>query len=373
MYQVMLRLSKCRLLILFVIVFGCVLLLVTKQSRRFDNYFKEYVKTQLDGLQVYISKEMIKTRSDIAENRNALMENKNEILTNNFKMNVLMEAFEKNKPNIKLLNARDIVPFHGEILIMVTSQIAYTNRRSSIRSHWGDSKKFLKHRQKYNSVDYKVYFMTGFRKEHMGRARAESIRFKDMLITNRTEHYFDLSRRVMLGFLWSLQHCSYDYLLKADDDVFVNIPNLFKLVYTDPFVLEHADRLYAGFIKLNMTVNRDPNSKWYISQKEWPLKSFPLYSSGMGYVLSRLLVKRMHPHFDWVNPFKLDDVYVGMLLNAANVPRVGIRVVPKDEIEFLPNEKVYTCNFSPVAIIHHKVINDKCMEKLTIRSSMQPN
>ena len=87
--------------------------------------------------------------------------------------------------------------------------------------------------------------MTSYLQSEIERARTESNLHKDMLIMNRTEDYWDLSRKFMFGFLWSLENCKFDYLLKTDDDVFVNIPNLFKLIHKDPFVLKHKVCLYV--------------------------------------------------------------------------------------------------------------------------------
>ena len=139
-------------------------------------------------------------------------------------------------PSIKLVNSNDIEAKNAEILVLVTSHIAHRNRRDSIRVNWGDLCKFAKYGRQYNSkATYKVYFITGYLQSEIERARIESALHKDMLIMNRTEDYWDLSRRVMFGFLWSLENCKFDYLLKTDDDVFVNIPNLFKWIFVNQF------------------------------------------------------------------------------------------------------------------------------------------
>ena len=129
----------------------------------------------------------------------------------------------KQKPNIKFLNSQDIEPFTGDILILVTSSIAHKDRRDAIRTTWGNSSRFIEYRKNFtnNNLSYKVYFNTGFLESSIGNAKIESATFKDLLITNRTENYWDLSRRVMLAFSWALEHCAFDYLLKADDDVFI--------------------------------------------------------------------------------------------------------------------------------------------------------
>ncbi|XP_066926660.1 beta-1,3-galactosyltransferase 5-like [Clytia hemisphaerica] len=276
---------------------------------------------------------------------------------------------ENHTPNIKLLNYDDIDPFHGDIMFLVTSHIRFQIRRDSIRSSWGDASRFTKHRLKYNGVNYKVYFQTGYLDGAFKAAKLESKIHRDMLISNRTEDYWDLSRRVMLGFIWSLEHCSFEYLIKTDDDVFYNIPNLFQLIYEDPFILAHKDRVFAGSIyQTTRRSSRDLFSKWYVPKEEWPADEYPYFATGMANILSRLVVERMRPHFDWVNPFRLDDVYIGMLVNRADVPRMGIRKIKVMNEEFYGKGSAKKCFYLRQSVTQHRVIKKWCMERLTAQS-----
>ncbi|XP_066926360.1 beta-1,3-galactosyltransferase 5-like [Clytia hemisphaerica] len=351
--------SKVLLTLIFALVIGSFVFVEQRHSEAILNKLEE----KFTGVQNLIKEEIRKTQND-------LIKNKNEISNVLKELDYLTKPESitySNEPSIKLVNSKDIATFRGDILFLVTSGISHKDHRHSIRTNWGDSARFTAHRQKYGDISYKVYFMTGFDSKEISNARVESVKFKDMLITNRTEHYFDLGRRVMLGLSWSVEHCRFKYLMKADDDVFIHIPNLFKLVYTDPFMLQHADMLYAGLIYPDIKVNRDKESKWYVSKEEWAEDTYPLYASGMGFILSRLVVEKMRPHFDWVKPFRLDDVYIGMLVNKANVPRIGIRVIKsrRDENQFLPHNNPRRCIYYAFVIVYHKVIFNQCMEKLT--------
>ncbi|XP_066918600.1 beta-1,3-galactosyltransferase 5-like [Clytia hemisphaerica] len=279
----------------------------------------------------------------------------------------------KVKPNIKLLNSEDIHVFKGEILILVTSHIKHSSRRDSIRTSWANHARFIDHSQKFNNARYKTYFVTGYLESFIRKAKIESSTFRDVLITNRTERYWDLSRRIMFGFLWAMEYCTFDYLLKTDDDVFVNIPNLFTLMYTDPFILKHKDRIFAGkIVKSKSRTIRDPFSKWYVSQGEWEPDYYPPFATGMGIILSRFVLEKMRSHFDWINPFRLDDVYVGILINRANISGIGIRNVPQLRAtlneEFSGAHQHYECRYVDKPIIYHKVVHHWCMEKLTAKS-----
>ena len=276
------------------------------------------------------------------------------------------------KPDIKLLNPKDIHVFKGEILILVTSHIKLHKRRESIRASWGNQTRFVNYSRKYNNASYKVYFITGFLENDFHEAQIESTIYHDLLITNRTEDYRDLSRRFMLGFLWALEHCTFNYVMKTDDDVFVNVPKLFKLLYTDPFVLEHKDRLYAGKIYPTTGPIRDTKSKWHVTKEEWALDYYPPFATGMCIILSRLILERIRPLFDWINPFRLEDVYIGMLVNRANIAQIGIRVDVYEMDQFYNFHMKGECQYMRQAITYHKVDGPSCMEQLTTLSIHNP-
>ncbi|XP_066916636.1 beta-1,3-galactosyltransferase 5-like [Clytia hemisphaerica] len=294
----------------------------------------------------------------------------NELQTDFMKVHGIVKANFKRKPNIKFINSEDIDTFYGDILILVNSHIEHREKRESIRLSWGNTTKFTDHRRKYNYTTYKTYFVTGYQENVITEAKFESSIYRDLLITNRTENYWDLSRRLIFGFLWSLESCSYNYLLKTDDDVFVNIPNLFALIYKDPFVLKHKDRIFAGFIYPKNGPIRDPSSKWYVSKDEWSPDYYPFFASGMANILSRLVVEKIRPYFDWQNPFRLDDVYIGILINRAKIPGIGIRVSDNKK-EFSGYNYQGECNYEKGAIVYHKVSSSWCMENLTDQSIRQ--
>ncbi|XP_066916620.1 beta-1,3-galactosyltransferase 1-like [Clytia hemisphaerica] len=295
-----------------------------------------------------------------------------ELQTDFMKVHRIVKPNPNRKPNIRLLNPKDIEPFHGDILILVTSHIEHGDRRNAIRFTWGDTTKFNNHSRKYDYTTYKSYFVTGYKENILIKAKLESSIYRDLLITNRTENYWDLSRRLIFGFLWSLESCSYNYLLKTDDDVFVNIPNLLAFVNKDPFVLKHKDRIFAGFIWAKNGPIRDPSSKWYVSKEEWGPDYYPFFATGMANILSRLVVEKIRPYFEWENPFRLDDVYIGMLISWAKIPGIGIRISEK-KTEFSGFNPGKECNFINSAITYHKVISKSCMEKFTRKSMQQSN
>ena len=121
--------------------------------------------------------------------------------------------------------------------------------------------------------------------------------------------YFIIYRlKVEAGFEWAYKHCSFDYYLKADDDVFINLSNLFQLLYENE---TPKTKVYLGHRHYRDHTLR--KGKYKVSYEEYGQRFYPDFCSGGGFVLSPDVVKNVIPYFR-EKPFKLDDVYIAMLV-----------------------------------------------------------
>ena len=99
----------------------------------------------------------------------------------------------------------------ANIIFMILSIAIITKRRQGIRGNWGDKSKFAK---KLNHTStYQVFFLTGL-SEELSQIDKESKLYEDVLVTKRTENYYDISRRVLFEMCWSLESCKYNCLSK---------------------------------------------------------------------------------------------------------------------------------------------------------------
>ena len=80
-----------------------------------------------------------------------------------------------------------------------------------------------------------------------------------------------------MGFKWATEFCSNaHFIMKTDDDVYVNINGLFRTL------LIHGSSLttsVAGICELGSLRDTNPSSKWYVSPREYP------YVVIMGFVM----------------------------------------------------------------------------------------
>ena len=92
------------------------------------------------------------------------------------------------------------------------------------------------------------------------RIKIESQTHGDILQERFEDSYRNLTIKTMLLLKWYNQNCGHvPYLLKADDDVFINIKNLYKMVSQNT----KADIL-IGYLFCNSKPIRDEGSKWNV-------------------------------------------------------------------------------------------------------------
>ena len=256
------------------------------------------------------------------------------------------------------------------ILFLVTSHSSNTKRREAIRNNWGFSDIFRLFKIKFG-LDYQVFFSVGLadNNEESKNINKEAETFQDILIVDRNEDFYDLTRRVMAGFEWAVQQCDFTYLFKMDDDIFINIPNVMEFL-SNSTIAAHNKTLYAGDMNIDAFVNRDPKSKYRVTYKEWPTEIYPPYCSGGGFIISRGLIEKITPYFDWEDPFKIDDAYIGILIQRARIADVYY-YVPEDDDMFWFYSNATECSYRPKSLVYHKVGDVACMQKLTSRAYLQ--
>ena len=256
------------------------------------------------------------------------------------------------------------------VLFLVTSHSSNRKRRQAIRDNWGFPDIFKLFKVKFG-MSYQVFFSVGLAEntEEAKKINKEAKKFKDILIVDRNEDFYDLTRRVMAGFEWAVQQCDFNYLFKMDDDIFINIPNVMDFLSNNT-IASHNETLYAGDMNIEALVNRDPKSKYMVTYKEWPTEIYPPYCSGGGFIISRNLIEKIIPFFDWEDPFKIDDAYIGILIQRARIPNVYY-YVPEDDDMFWFYSNATQCHYRPTSLVYHKVEDAACMQKLTSRAYLQ--
>ncbi|XP_060698648.1 beta-1,3-galactosyltransferase 5-like [Hemiscyllium ocellatum] len=233
------------------------------------------------------------------------------------------------------------------LLILVTSAQPNINRRNTIRNTWALG-------WEDSAFPWQVVFLVG---QAAGEGAANLIRseqevFQDLLVGNYLDTYRNLTLKVMHGLKWAVSTCQPLYILKTDDDCFVNTDRLPRFLVQDNPI---RTGLYAGslFAPEKREVIRDPWSKWYVSWQDYGKERYPPYVSGVGYVLSLDAAAAILRVAAWVHPIPVEDAYVGILAEAAGIPALSSSRFTKHNVNWR------VCNYRYLMVIHHLSTQDQ--------------
>lgn len=122
----------------------------------------------------------------------------------------------------------------------------------------------------------------------------------------------NLSYKGVAALQWITDYCDHaQYIMKTDDDVFVNMFALLKHL-SDLYVHGFRLRLFACLVWWRMHVLRE--GQWGIPVEVLPDKLYPPYCSGMGYVFSTDVAVAMYHVSFYVKFFWVDDAYISGFL-----------------------------------------------------------
>ncbi|XP_078358281.1 beta-1,3-galactosyltransferase 5-like [Oculina patagonica] len=220
------------------------------------------------------------------------------------------------------------------LILVPSSPLNFKNRRV-IRQTWGTDHAMNK--------TWRTIFLLGQPKHpmEMKYLSAEAKIYGDIVQGSQTDSYYNLTLKTEMGLEWAVKYCDFDFLLKADDDVFINPYKLLNYL-SDPETPK--SRLYLGNVATRSKPER--KGKWGLSYEEYQRKILPKFCVGPAYVLSVDVVRQFVSIFEPKKPLKLEDVYIGLLAE-----RVGVK--PQGHRGFITN-KYRQCSQNSELIAMHE-------------------
>ncbi|KAM8962407.1 beta-1,3-galactosyltransferase 5-like [Pelodytes ibericus] len=238
----------------------------------------------------------------------------------------------------------------GQILIiLVTSHPGHKEPRRAIRKTWAE-------RSSRDVYRWQVFFLIGrtLDIELDWYIHKEQADHGDLLMGNYLDTYQNLTLKVMHGMKWAADRCHPHYILKTDDDCFINT------IHLPALLTKHSPAhtaLYIGsvFSREKRVVIRDPTSKWYVSQHEFQPDLYPPYASGVGYILSVDAVTLILSMAEVIPPIPVEDAYIGILAGRA-------RIRLRSSSRFTKyNIKWGICNYRYLMVIHRVSPRDQAL------------
>lgn len=141
----------------------------------------------------------------------------------------------------------------------------------------------------------------------------------------------------MVAFKWFIYNCpEVNYLLKTDDDVFVNSPLLFKSLQA---VSNQSDDQPGNVLicteVVDPKVKRSYRSKWRVPYTTYHDKFYPNYCTGFSILYSADVVFQLYNHTQNIPYFWIDDVLITGITRA----QLNITIAKSDSLFLSTNQQ----------------------------------
>ncbi|KAM4612089.1 N-acetyllactosaminide beta-1,3-N-acetylglucosaminyltransferase 2a [Polymixia lowei] len=215
-----------------------------------------------------------------------------------------------------LINQPHVCDNKPYLLLAVKSLAPHFDRRQAIRESWGRVGILA------NRVVTTVFLLGNATSvDHFpdlsGMLRHEAELHRDLLQWDYRDTFFNLTLKEVLFLEWFSQHCPQaQYVLKGDDDVFVNTLQIINFLEGLPEA--RAKDLFIGDVISKAGPHRDRKLKYFIPESVF-VGQYPPYAGGGGFLYSGELALRLYNISQQIALYPIDDVYTGMCLKKLGV------------------------------------------------------
>ena len=193
------------------------------------------------------------------------------------------------------------------LIIFICSRIDNFVARNVIRNTWLST-------MLGNKGDIRYIFLIGRHRDgkYQKDVNTENERYGDILQEDFIESYWNLTLKTIMGLKWVSQECNNaTFVLKIDDDVFLNTDNLLSAI---TLYGKNLNTSIGGYCISNGYPDRRQWSKFYLSYEDYPYDTYPPYCSGTAYVTSISVAKQLYAVSKKLKLFQFEDVFIGICL-----------------------------------------------------------
>ncbi|XP_014219981.1 beta-1,3-galactosyltransferase 1 isoform X2 [Copidosoma floridanum] len=241
-----------------------------------------------------------------------------------------------------ILNPSNICGESAYLLIVVCSAVTNVNARLTIRNTWGNQSNLD---VLYDS-SVKLVFLLGLSGNDTINDYVvdESHLYNDVIQEHFHDSYNNLTLKSLMMLKWATTYCDkITYLMKSDDDMFINVPALIKALKARA----KSTGTLIGSLICNAKPVTDIKNKWYTPKYMYSERTYPNYLSGTGYVMSLDVARRIYKAALAVPLLHLEDVYITGIC----AKKIGLRPANQHGFSYIPR-KLETCALREVITAH---------------------
>lgn len=187
--------------------------------------------------------------------------------------------------------------------------------------------------------------------------QTEQSQYNDILQGDFIDSYRNMTLKSLLGLKIVMDFCpNVRYLLKTDDDMFINIPLMLRRLE-----MLQLKRFIMGPLIKKAEVRR--YGKWLLTNEEFSLPYFPDYMAGSAYVITANVVSLLFETSHYVPYIFIDDVYItGILARIINVTLVGPQ--HRREFAYVESSPARACEIATQRVITSTGMTPSRLDKL---------
>jgi hypothetical protein len=175
-----------------------------------------------------------------------------------------------------------------DLFVFLWTRVSSFKLRETIRRTWASRTSF---------PNINVGFILGLSSnpvDNMNVAK-EIESYGDIIQGDFIDSYKNISFKSLVSWRWVKYNCmNVKYLVKMDDDVFLNTPILLDHIRSEfekkpPVPYSFFCSIWSGSVAI-----RDRINKFYVSEEEWPQPAYPYYCSGVAYLFTYQLMVALY-------------------------------------------------------------------------------
>lgn len=222
----------------------------------------------------------------------------------------------KNVCKIVVRNETKVPDF---VVLMHTSPLHFELRKALRETWFHSDQRFLS------------YFVLGkvTSKTVQKQLNAEDAKHHDIIQANFMDTYHNLTYKHTTVLKWFVNNCkNVDYLVKMDDDVFMNVPEVLK------FLAKNKNKNDSVIGLRFRPIKPDRWGKWRITQQQLKDNYYPEFSFGPSTIYSKEFVHKAYRKAHTTRFFWVDDIFVSGFIRLqlhAKITDIGHRILNQNE------------------------------------------